>query len=1091
MAPTQFFARVFSVRPGEGRILIALLIHSLFLGIGITFFYSAASAFFLVNFDVKSLPYAYIGSAIVAPAISLLFSKLEQKVPAIQLFNITLGFLFVSICLFRLVLAISDSRWPVFLFFVWSNVLLVLCHLEFWGLAGKCFNVRQGKRLFSLIGAGEVSAYVIGGLTVPAIVATVGTPNLLVGSAAGTGLCLVVLAFIHRSFPNQFEEKNKKAEKQKAGEGQSFRDFLKNRYTVLIFILWTVSVFGFYFIDFAFYQQVETRYTTKDQLAGFFGVFFAVAGIADLLSRIFVSGPLVNRFGLTAGLLALPMLLTFGGGSMIVGYLTAGAGTLFWLVVMTRTFDKVFRSSIEEPSKRILYQPLPIDKRLKFQTSVEGLVEPIAGGLAGAGLLLLTNLMDFKTLHAASFLICIGGVWIAVILALSKEYKQTLLEAISRRTFSADAIKNMDRDSTRILEQGLKSRHPGEVVYCLNVLESLSHERYPDFLEELLAHPVPEVRVEVLRRLEKNKFVQALDSVRQRVKLEIVPEVLGAALRTLTALDSREVFETVLPFLEDSNPKIRMASIVAILRSDSQEKFLAIGEFIGLERSPKMEHRKFTAQLLGETDREDFYEPLLVLLEDKEPQVRRAALIASGKIKNSHLWTLILKNLHDKKVHAIAYQVLTQLGEPLVPFLEIALDQAREARDVQLKIIPLLGHIRGAYAVQILKDYLNYPHLQIRHETIRSLQLCGYKSKSPGEALLLIQNEIETAHWNLNYIQGLSESIENRFLYFGLKNELDKNQESLLFLLSFLYPKKTLMMAYESLIVGHGEKQAYAFEVLDTLVDKDLRKEIIPLLEKIAAISVPKWGEKKPPSPESQTLFQKKMQDVIIRPLDRIYPVTKAYALYTLGWLGSGEFTSALKSAADSSEPLIRETSAWALSQTKSPEEAATGEVFPLGEPVGGKKRGTAKPVCFPFKERVQGNMLLTIEKAIILKATEFFCETPADVLAAVAEIVREEKFNKGETIFNKGDFGRSLYIVVQGTVRVQDGERILARLGEKEVFGELAALDPEPRSATIIAEEETLLLCLEHDVVYDLMIEKVGIAQGIIRFLCRRVRKK
>jgi CRP-like cAMP-binding protein len=67
----------------------------------------------------------------------------------------------------------------------------------------------------------------------------------------------------------------------------------------------------------------------------------------------------------------------------------------------------------------------------------------------------------------------------------------------------------------------------------------------------------------------------------------------------------------------------------------------------------------------------------------------------------------------------------------------------------------------------------------------------------------------------------------------------------------------------------------------------------------------------------------------------------------------------------------------------------------------------------------------------------------------------------------------------------VHDGELTIAALGERAVFGVLAALDPEPRSAT----DDSHLLSVEHEVLLELMAERVEGSRGTIRFLCQRIR--
>ena len=52
-----------------------------------------------------------------------------------------------------------------------------------------------------------------------------------------------------------------------------------------------------------------------------------------------------------------------------------------------------------------------------------------------------------------------------------------------------------------------------------------------------------------------------------------------------------------------------------------------------------------------------------------------------------------------------------------------------------------------------------------------------------------------------------------------------------------------------------------------------------------------------------------------------------------------------------------------------------------------------------------------------------------------------------------------------------------------------MAALDPEPRSATVTATEATRLFRLEQESLYDLMADRIEVVRGVIRVLCHRLR--
>jgi CRP/FNR family transcriptional regulator, cyclic AMP receptor protein len=132
---------------------------------------------------------------------------------------------------------------------------------------------------------------------------------------------------------------------------------------------------------------------------------------------------------------------------------------------------------------------------------------------------------------------------------------------------------------------------------------------------------------------------------------------------------------------------------------------------------------------------------------------------------------------------------------------------------------------------------------------------------------------------------------------------------------------------------------------------------------------------------------------------------------------------------------------------------------------------------------------MLTIEKVIILKSVEIFQDLADEHLVNVAGILARKDVHEGERILREGDLGTSMFIIVNGKVRVHRGDREIAILGSGEVFGEMAALDPEPRSASVTAVEETLLFELDGADLYELMADHIEVVRAVTRVLVRRVR--
>ncbi len=132
---------------------------------------------------------------------------------------------------------------------------------------------------------------------------------------------------------------------------------------------------------------------------------------------------------------------------------------------------------------------------------------------------------------------------------------------------------------------------------------------------------------------------------------------------------------------------------------------------------------------------------------------------------------------------------------------------------------------------------------------------------------------------------------------------------------------------------------------------------------------------------------------------------------------------------------------------------------------------------------------MTTIERVYFLKGVELFAALQGQDVLDIALAAEEVDKAAGEEIVREGELDDSLYIVVSGTVGVYRGNQMVAQLKEGEVFGELALLDPAPRSATVRAVSDSTLLRVEREVFLDLLRANHEIAEGVTRMLARRLR--
>ncbi|MCW3124965.1 MAG: cyclic nucleotide-binding protein [Bacteroidetes bacterium] len=132
---------------------------------------------------------------------------------------------------------------------------------------------------------------------------------------------------------------------------------------------------------------------------------------------------------------------------------------------------------------------------------------------------------------------------------------------------------------------------------------------------------------------------------------------------------------------------------------------------------------------------------------------------------------------------------------------------------------------------------------------------------------------------------------------------------------------------------------------------------------------------------------------------------------------------------------------------------------------------------------------LLLIEKVLLLKSIDIFEATPETVLTEVAEILEEVQIEKGTPVFRVDDIANCMYVIYKGEIRIDKDGHTLAVLKENDIFGELSLLDTETRSANATANTGVFLLRMDQEPFYELMENRIEVARGIIKTLCRRLR--
>ena len=132
---------------------------------------------------------------------------------------------------------------------------------------------------------------------------------------------------------------------------------------------------------------------------------------------------------------------------------------------------------------------------------------------------------------------------------------------------------------------------------------------------------------------------------------------------------------------------------------------------------------------------------------------------------------------------------------------------------------------------------------------------------------------------------------------------------------------------------------------------------------------------------------------------------------------------------------------------------------------------------------------------ASTLSEIPLFSQLREGDIARLAAATQERNYPKNSVILFENDRGDALYVVLSGQVKVviiaEDGrEVILSIRGKGDFFGEMSLIDDEPRSAHVIAMEDSRLLTLRRDDFNRCLREMPEIATGLLREMCRRLRQ-
>jgi ATP:ADP antiporter, AAA family len=807
------------IRKSEIRLVEKLFIFEFFQGAAIALYFTTAISIFLEQKPTSELPIVFILSALLLWLFGFIYSKLENKLPFRSVILTVLIFNLSAIVLFRLLMQHQEETWFLFLFLAFFNVLYLLNNLEFWGLSALLFDVRQSKRLFGIVSAGDVPAKMLGYLTAFVMVPYIGTANLL--WVAAVLMSVSFLIFQPLMAIAEVDKLDKPSSHHHATF--SFRSIrMALRVNPLIRKIAIISFFSFcclITITFVFYGYVKQEFKNDKDLAAFFAIFFAVVRGITLLIKIAGTNRLVNRIGLQKSLVLTPVLLFF---LCLPALYYSGLDSFkntFYMFGVVAVMLEVLRSAILTPVLLASMQPLPTHQRLRGHTIIKGFMDPVAFFFTGIILLLLPTVegkVDFSLVSLFLLLMIVG--WIYFSLTFEKEYINTLKVAVRDRTLHARDISFTDKDSLNFLMNRLVIGSEKEAISVLQFVSSQPQQNTP-FLAEALKHNSTMVQLYSLDLIKLQKDEGLLPQIQNLMHSTTDKLILSRAINTISAIAPKT---DLSEYISHPDPDVSHAATLALLSfSNFKDNKKAESEVEKLFASPDLNDKIKALQIVGELKSTFFAAKVIELMQDPLPAVRKASRIAASKIGTPELINHLLSEFASTNNDTDIMEALQLSGTSALTGIKDFLIKQKCSGTKSRKLVSLLGKIGGADSVKILEECLRrFP--ENANNILLSLHQANIKS-SDGEKqyLFTIRENLVAASLMLFKLQFATQHYTHKIVSRALELELLGIRNKCLWLFSFLYDSEKIKRAQIGFDLNTKESVANAIELINMAVPKE------------------------------------------------------------------------------------------------------------------------------------------------------------------------------------------------------------------------------------------------------------------------------
>ncbi|HSF69427.1 MAG TPA: MFS transporter [Nitrospira sp.] len=371
---------------------------------------------------VQHLPWMMTATFVTLLVVTPVFGYVSARIPRDRLLLAVYAF-FAShlVGFFLLMSGHVVPHWIARVFFVWLSVFNLFVVSVFWSFMADIFRPDQGTRLFSIIAAGGSTGAMAGPLLTTGLTYLMPIPGLMLVSAALLGVCWLCIRALDR-----WSARQSGREPERRGDALGGSMWAGMRLAFSSPYLLGICAYLFLLTTSATFLYLEQTRLVGEQIASpqgrtrLFAIVDLAVNVLTFLTQLFMTGPMITRFGFASALIFLP-------AASVIGFAVIGLIPILLSFILFTIVRRVSEYAIAKPAREVLFTVVGREEKYKAKNFIDTAVS--RGGDAATGWIVSgVKAVGINMTHIAWALVPLACVWAWLGWLLARQEERKRLE---------------------------------------------------------------------------------------------------------------------------------------------------------------------------------------------------------------------------------------------------------------------------------------------------------------------------------------------------------------------------------------------------------------------------------------------------------------------------------------------------------------------------------------------------------------------------------------------------------------------------------------------------------------------------------------